>query len=611
MTDRRALAACALLLVVFAALAMTAALRESATFDEPVQTVAGWIKLRQGDYRLNIEDPPLWEEWAALPNGPNALKPNFYSTEWAGLLEAPAKQWRFVTKTLWNTRGVDGAAFVNRSRGMMLIVGLLLGGFIAFFAWRLAGPFAGLSALTLYALDPNFLAHAALVKNDVPAAFAMLLTAWFTWRLGQRITLGAALGLALSFALALNIKFSCVLLVPMMIGMLGVRALLDEAWLVGRGRLKHRPARFLVAAGLLAFVALVAFAGIWAAYRFRFGATPNPAEHISTDWVTGHLERAQSAAAGDGAAWNPDLVTRALLWMLSQHLLPESWLNGFLFTYATAVFRRGFLFGQLSPTGFWYYFPAAMLMKTPVATITAVALGIGVGIRFIRDGARHFQVWWAATCLCLPPAIYLASSMRTHMNIGIRHVLPIYVFGFVGTGVLASLAIARWGLLARRISVGLACLLAVETGMRAPHFISFFNLFTGGPLSGLHLLGDSNLDWGQDLPLLAAWQKAHPDQRLYLSYFGMVDPAYYGVAYRPLPGNYAFGPMPNGEPLKPPAVVAVSASHLQGISIGARLGDRYTPLLHRPPMEVLGGTIYLFDVPDEATAGSLLSLTAP
>ena len=63
-----------------------------------------------------------------------------------------------------------------------------------------------------------------------------------------------------------------------------------------------------------------------------------------------------------------------------------------------------------------------------------------------------------------------------------------------------------------------------------PHSLSYFNLLSGGPTRGYRHLVDSNIDWGQDLPALAAWQRAHPGAPpMRLHYFGSAAPAAYGV----------------------------------------------------------------------------------
>src|SRR6185436_15895222 len=121
--------------------------------------------------------------------------------------------------------------------------------------------------------------------------------------------------------------------------------------------------------------------------------------------------------------------------------------------------------------------------------------------------------------------------------------------------------------------------------------IAFFNV-ASRPYR-LTLLGDSNLDWGQDLPLLAAWQRAHPDENLYLGYFGQADPAHYGIRARRLPTS---DPRVPGTELPTPgerATLAISATHLQGIYIWNPWLDRFYAAARRQRPRAVLGTIYL------------------
>src|SRR2546423_1315200 len=72
--DRLAIAACSLLLVLFMTLSYSAVLTKSATYDEPMHALAAWAHVHLGDFRINFEDPPLWQYWATLPNGSNAIR---------------------------------------------------------------------------------------------------------------------------------------------------------------------------------------------------------------------------------------------------------------------------------------------------------------------------------------------------------------------------------------------------------------------------------------------------------------------------------------------------------------------------------------------------------
>ncbi len=602
MSQRLALLACGALLALFAAVSFGSVLTKAPTFDEPLQTVAGWTHLHRGDFRLDIEDPPLWEEWANLPNGSGRIPLDVTSTAWQMLPASPDVSGLFAVHTLFQTPGVDGASLVNRSRAMMLILGVLLGGFIAFWAWKLAGPIAAVVATGLFALDPNFLAHAPLVKNDVSMGLLLLVISWLAWRAGQRVTILRIVGLGLACGLAANVKFSALLLVPVLTVLFGTRVVLSAPWPVLKGDAGTRGQRLLVALGIAGTVVVLVAATIWASYDFRYAGTPDGG--LDPRWVLDHLKHHQTGLLRgsmanvrpeDLAAWRPDRMTQAALWALHHHLLPEAWIDGFLYTYSTSLLRLGFLLNGQSDIGWWYYFPVVLLLKTPVATLVAAVGATVLGAWFFLRPPRRSDEWWTLLCIVIPPSVYFASALRSHMNIGVRHILPIYGFVFIACGVVAAKALARWRRPLLLSLMGLTVALAAESLTSAPNFICFFNAFVGGPENGINLLGDSNLDWGQDLNSLADWQKRHPEVNLYLSYFGMVDPAFYGIRYHPLPGNFVFGPKPTKELIQEPAVFAISATHLQGITIGMNVGNMYEEYRTKKPREILGGTIYLFD----------------
>jgi hypothetical protein len=279
-----------------------------------------------------------------------------------------------------------------------------------------------------------------------------------------------------------------------------------------------------------------------------------------------------------------------------------------LFTYQSALLRPAFLCGQLSARGWWYYFPFAMLVKTPVATIVAVigallvlAFSHGRAVGFGEDAPPKptgppgdWDRAWSLTCLLLPVAVYMTTAMRSNLNLGLRHVLAVYPALYIATGCAAAYLVRRWSTKAVVVLTILTIGLIAESLAAYPDFIPFFNAAAGGRDAGIHLLGDSNLDWGQDLPALAAWQREHADAPpIYLAYFGLADPHYYDIRYTPLPGGYHYDPppqWPHGE-----CVIAVSATYLQGLHIDSELFERfYRPLAKMRPIEVLGGSIYLY-----------------
>jgi hypothetical protein len=204
-------------------------------------------------------------------------------------------------------------------------------------------------------------------------------------------------------------------------------------------------------------------------------------------------------------------------------------------------------------------------------------------------------------CLAVPVLIYGGIAIGGHLNLGVRHLFPIYPFIFLSVGV-AFARFWEWKPKPARIATAvLAVGLAAETLAAMPNYIPFFNVAVGGSRGGLSLLTDSNLDWGQDLKLLAQWQQKHPGAHLYMCYFGRGDPRYYGIKAINLPGNEddrnALEKMPA---LNEDDIVAISATCLQGTYFTPDLRSAYRVLREQEPFAVLGGSIYLYGADPDA-----------
>jgi hypothetical protein len=339
---------------------------------------------------------------------------------------------------------------------------------------------------------------------------------------------------------------------------------------------------------------------LWASYGFRYSATADGSVPMNNRLQAVLVTRARLMLAHPGhrptaeelAATPPGRGVRLALFLDEHHLLPEACINGLLFAEHMSLIRPSYLLGEVRQTGWWYYFPLAVLFKTPLATLIALSLAAGIGVASLLRRRIDPETAWAMVCLLVPAAIYLAVAMSSHLNLGLRHVLPVYPPLFVAAGV----ALARvWRIrpaIAGAAAGALLCGLATATLLAWPDYIPFFNAAAGGTRGGLRLLGDSNLDWGQDLKALGGWQRRHPDVRLYLDYFGAVDPRLYVRAERFDPSALAWP----GEP----GVLAVSATNLQGIYLSPPARAFYAPLRRREPRAVIGGSIYLFDVPGGA-----------
>jgi hypothetical protein len=190
-----------------------------------------------------------------------------------------------------------------------------------------------------------------------------------------------------------------------------------------------------------------------------------------------------------------------------------------------------FLLGMQSMLGWWYYFPVAFAVKTPAATLGVIALA---GLLLLRKTwrVRWRRVAFPWLALFVPAAIFGAFSMRSHLNIGIRHLLPMWPFVFI----LAAAAVTRARFRYRKpVLATLIAGLIVESVSVCPHYLPFFNVLAGGPANGPAILADSNIDWGQEGKDLAAWLNARRVSQVCLDFFGFVDMARLGVHGPSLP----------------------------------------------------------------------------
>jgi 4-amino-4-deoxy-L-arabinose transferase-like glycosyltransferase len=597
----RVAAFCAALLFTFAGLSWFAVRTKSPTMDEPLHAVGSYLHVFERDDRINPEDPPLWKYWAMAPHRRGSFPLDLSNEDYVRALKNTELGARFAVQTLYVNPHADRARadeFLDRSRAMMLLAGVALGGLVAWWGWKIAGATCALVATALFALDPNFIAHAPLIKNDVSITLCFLATAFAAWSVGRAVRWWNILLLGLLCGATLATKFSGVLMLPIVALLLAFRAALRSPWHVfGRVR-TSRATKLLTAAGLMFLTIVCGVTVVWASYGFRFDPTPIPEQQFNLQslidktkenkYFLSHDHR--FPVADELPAMSTPALARGVELALGRRLLPYPYLYGFLYTYQSSLVRSGFLLGEHRVDGWWYYFPLAMLFKTPLATLLSIATAL-VALILLRSRAADP---WTTACLTIPIIGYGASAMATNLNLGLRHVLPLYPFIYLLIGRLATRAQARWPRAFKPAAAVLAAALATESFAAFPNYIPFFNAVSR-PFR-LTLLSDSNLDWGQDLPLLKQWQDQNPSKHLYLAYFGSARPDSYDIGYFKIPGGYFLRPDLIW-PDEPGGVIAISATLLQGTHLPPSLQKYYAPLRTTKPRAVLGDSIYLFDIP--------------
>ena len=164
--------------------------------------------------------------------------------------------------------------------------------------------------------------------------------------------------------------------------------------------------------------------------------------------------------------------------------------------------HRAFLFEEMRWGGWWYYFPVALAVKTPIPFLLLALVGC------ILLARRRPDVPLIALAI-------LGAAMTSHINIGVRHVLPIYG----PLAICAAAAVIEWRRL-RAVSAVLVLWLFVD-GVRAhPDYLPWFNAFAPEPEK---VLNDSNLDWGQDILRLVRLAKKEKIEFMTISLFTNAD----------------------------------------------------------------------------------------
>ncbi len=534
----------------------------SPTFDEPFLIGAGYSFLKGDEHAQPTANLVLAEKWVALPllamkveqpteEEYRVAAMHLHSAYWLSLFRSEQRMF----------------AMLRATRAMNTLLGVALALVVFFWSRRLHGDGAGLISLAFCCFCPVVISNSGLATTDIAAALFFALAVWSFWTLLHRVSAWTVLwcGLAVGGLMATEIVR----------GAVRAHGRPDDGgktWVAtSGGRDSSRPGRaggnervpavfLLVSASIVA--ALVGYCTLWAIYGFHYSFGVQTSDGSSLwDLFNGQPE---------------GLVSNYIAWCRKLRLFPEHFLIDVRFFALTAQQRREFLMGQYSLAGWWYFFPVAWFFKTPIPFMIAVLTGLiwtlpagwrqwAKGPGGAADSAVDFYEFIPLAVLLV---VYLGAMMAGHLNIGIRHLLPIYPVLFILAGVLAHV---RWwhrqsgSVLAGALVAWSAC----EIWAVYPQTLAYFNQFAGGPKHGYRVLVDSSFDWGQDFPAVENWvaQRAGrpgPRPPVYFSYFGSgllrpfkLDDVIMLPSWFEQPSNF--------NPILRPGIYIISATMLQSV----------------------------------------------
>jgi 4-amino-4-deoxy-L-arabinose transferase-like glycosyltransferase len=547
--------------------------RETQTWDEGCHIFAGYSYWKRGDFGINPEHPPLVKLLATLPLLNLSLKIPAHTRVFS-------KEEDFTTATHFVYEN-DAEKILFRSRMAASILTLLLAVLVFAAAREMFGTGTAFLALILFILEPTILAHGALVTTDVGLTCLLFATIYAFYRYVQKPS-GLRLALTgLTAGLSLAAKHSAILIFPILVA-LAAYEISRQYWhqknantesVVRTSLWKHALGR----GAALVVIGAISIAVLWASYGFH--SEPRAGFH--------GLSRVVEYASRLKHPVEAKLISGSARW----HLLPGAYLYGLADVGITAEFSRTYLLGTIYPHGKWFYFPVAFAIKSTI-TLLLLLLLVPIMIAVRRNAFQRELVF-----LTLPAAIYLVVGMTSGMNIGIRHILPIYPFLVILAGW------AAWQLIKFRrycvYAIGVLFLFDIVSSVRSfPVYLAYSNELWGGPANTYKYLTDSNVDWGQQLKAVKKYLDGRHVDHCWFAYFAEVvaDPVYYGIPCKPLTTIASVWLQPSIDiPATIDGPVLISAGVLSGYEFGPGSLNPYDQFQRIRPTAVIEHGVFVYD----------------
>jgi hypothetical protein len=535
----------------------------SLAYDEPAHIACGMEWLDKGTFALEPLHPPLARVAAAI--GPYLAGAKLPQVK---LVTDPAGGWVDIysagNEILYTKdRYARNLALARMGELPFFLLGVRL---VFLWARDLYGAWAAVAAVLLYTTLPAVLAFAGLAYVDfaLSAFLPCTLFAFVRWLEIPNLKRASALGVAAGLAVLSNL--SALLFTPICVIAIAIGWICDRKSSNNEGISLWRSylTTVFVAALLSALV-------IWAGYRFSIAplnqAFAKPTQDLS-ELATPVRYVASAIVRINPPVPAPEFFKGILAsWMQNKKSPPS---------YALGQVKRG---------GFWYFYWLDLGLKTPLPFLILALGGLFLSLR--TDNL------WQAWAPALSSLAILLVSTVVKVDLGLRHILFIYP---LLTVVVSGAALRLWRTRYRRPLLGpalLAVLLSwqvISSISAHPDYIAYFNILAGRHPEERLLFG-CDLDCGQDVGKLASSLKARGISHLALQVWTSAD-------LRRLN-------LPPFEPLESykhnTGWIAVSLLYLRsghGI-FDATVIDSYAWLDSYQPVETIGKTIRLYDIPDD------------
>lgn len=518
----------------------------SATYDEPYHIACGMEWLDKGRYTYELQHPPLARVAVAL--GPFLKGIRSFS-----LPKATDEGYSI----LYSFGSYESNLAAARSGNLPFLALACFSTFL--WARRWFGRATATWAVLLFASLPPILGHAGLATLDVACAATVALALYAFIRCLENPAPQSLILLGASLALAFLCKFSSFVFLPACFLCAFVYvALVRRSASCGVARWRSLFTRVVIVSGVTMVL-------MWAGYRFSSAPiSDRTGAHPSADRVFAKRPLLRSLAYKAMEAPVPLIQVVTGILQVEGH---------------NALGHDSYLFGEYRRTGWWYFFPVVLGVKTPIGFLILAGCGIFAIVRGFRSSS-----WQQYLTVIFPVAILLV-CMSSRLNLGVRHILPIYpplaVIGGYGVSELFALA-RRTSRAILVVPILLVTWVVADSWIARPDYLAYFNQFAGAHPE--RILVDSDLDWGQDLGRLSRRLKELRADSVSLKYFGTAPLAKAGLpSYSELSSDV---PVTHG-------YVAISVRYL---TLDYAQNGSFAWLRSRTPQEVVGKSIYLYNL---------------
>ncbi len=416
-----------------------------------------------------------------------------------------------------------------------MILTLLLIIAVYFCAKELIGRWWALLPSIFIGLSPNFLAHGHYVTTDVGATLGIFISIFFFLKFISKPDKKNLIIAGLAFGVAQLMKFSAFLLVPYFLLIISIFYLVSiiRDWKLteAKARFRRFSIRFIRYFRATFIIFIIGYILVFAVYTIVTWNYPTEKQVADSSFVL--------------SSFSPRFLVNFDIWMIKTKILKpvaQYFLGLLMVTQRAAGGNTAYFMGDVSGGGWWYYFPLVYLMKESLPVLLIIFLALIFAFKDIifsfKNGVKkaikkffeylntHFMEFSMLTFV----TIYWVYSMKSPLNIGVRHLMPTLPFIYIlsvktikkifssspvpiitnNIDKISNLGHQYIPTLVKKILLAILIIwLTINAFTTYPYFLSRFNELAGGNYNGYKYVTDSNFDWGQDLKRLNEWTEKY------------------------------------------------------------------------------------------------------